>query len=319
MGTNGPQTGTTPSSTSDFDDVDPTRTSVVAVELDVEKPRTGSFAGAVEVVLLEKDVAGAVAERVVHTATAPGEVDLTLQVSEASAVGTSFKWSATTRYFSIRVRIVGATKNCTVRIRKKIRKRRKWFWKRRRPKHRPGRRKPPPTLPRDDTAIEPPPEPPETTETFPIPHPDRPLVGGVQRGGLDFEAGLPGAPWRQVTAGGATLAVDTVAALTGTQGLRSLKSAAGTVEARAYLAQSFSARQGDGFSALTRLPVWPADGRIGLTALARPSDDHAFAWPEATAAAEVSEVEITDDATKAGNVTVILDGVAHYATAGAVK
>lgn len=329
------QTGATGSVATDPFTVDPTREGSVSALFSVENPPTGAFAGSVQLVLRELTAAGVANDRTLQTATAVGEYDYYQGIDPAGTVGSPFAYRSDTAQAQLILNLAGSTKNARVRSKRKRHKNHK-HRNRHAPKHHgpgggagpphPGPPGPPePPEPGSGTSVSPPPEPPASPETYPVPASDRPLSSGTVLEHATFEAGLPSG-WTQNASGGGAISTAGAAALTGSSGLRLLKSAGGSL-ASAYLSKTFAAdypfilggRHDTGFYSRLRIASFVGVGSLRIRELARPSDGQPFAWLEVSQQAEVSELTVTDQPLSAGNVRVTVGGVSTLVAVNAVQ
>ncbi len=295
MGTNGLQTGATGEARAHAFPVDNALSGHMNGELTLNVPKGGAIKGQVQVLLRELDSKGAsLATRQIGVMTDPGDHEYKFQINPASSTQTP-KWSPDTVEALIYYRFIGTEKNLEVVIRDTD------FRQHRHAPRKPKRsqlpiRFPRPVLSPVRTALSDPPEPPVGPDTYPARHPDRPLSTGSVEESQNFDAGIP-ASFAQVATGGATVGATAAAALAGTAGLEAKKAVSGTVAASAYAEKAYPSvsphpRHAIGSALKNRMAAAPADGRISMHELCRPSDKARFAWLDASSAREVVELTL---------------------------
>lgn len=206
LGTNGAQTGTTPSFATDSIAVDPTDSTPIESEFTLAEPESGTLAGRIEVIVREYNAAGLTSDTVLFTATAPGDYEIEQTMAAYGTIGALLAWKADTVRAELIERFAGASKNLAVHAR--------WVGLREhnhkpRRAHRGGPERlatAPPNVPQ--TSVADPPEPPSSPEAYPVPYPDRPLSSGVVLEDIDFEtAGVIPSGWTSQV-DGTTLSVE---------------------------------------------------------------------------------------------------------------
>lgn len=246
--TTGPQTGTTPSGTTDAIDIDRTKDWSAGGLIEIENPDTGGLAGTFEAVLREISSSGSTTDTVLKSASGVGQHAF-YQVISATG-GSAPAWGASTTRAQLLYRFAGATKNATARISRQVLKDYRYHFRRREEpipgENEPSNPNPPPAttaVPSGSTAVEPSPVPETVPETLTQTGPDRPLLSGATLDTGDLESGMP-AGFTQVTSGSATLSRQTTPAITplvGSYSLRSQKASGGL--ATAYLSKMYGSRE----------------------------------------------------------------------------
>lgn len=299
LGTHSAQTSTTPSDYLNDVPVDASIDHNVWGFFNLESPEQGSPSGNVDVVLREKDSAGAQTDTVVFTTPAAslGEYEVDASVSLQS----------TTARAGVLLRASGSSKNFRMRSKKHHLKHHHNKW--RFPQPTPVDPTPTPhPPPGSDTGPMPPPPVLQGPETFPMTEPDRPKATGTIRESIDFESGSFPAGWNQVTTGGATLAVNATGAISGTRGLQA-KDTTTSSSSSAYAWKTYDASGGHQLGLSRQIvPTTLPNGNFVLGGLARPSDRAMFAWLESGSVAEVGKITIDSSPTDAGSVTVVPPG-----------
>lgn len=292
---------TSPKLTLDAADIDITQDGFFLADFSIKEPQTGTFAGSLELVLSHDVGTGTPTEVILATKTLLGDYEEEFEIL-ASA------WPANTVSVQLIYRLSGGTRNASVHVRDSR-------FKHHHHSERAGRRRrKPPIKPRPGgIRWQDPPEPPWSPETNPIKDPDRPsTTGETVLDSADFEASIPGS-WTQVATGTATVARDAAAALVGTAGARFLKSAGGTLSTAlikktfAPAAAAYVKRHSLASYTKNRLAVQPVAGRLTLHPMQRPSDGRNFTWLEATTAAELVELTITDDPITPASASITLN------------
>ena len=316
VGTNGLQTASTPDAKTHAMPVDPKLSGHFSGEFELVVPKGGAMKGSLDVVLRQFNAQGTTSanDQILKTVTAPGEHEYSAHVSPGAPTPA---WASTTTEAIIMYRFSGLEKNLELVVRDTD------FRQHRHKPRKPKRHKKPIRFPRPGlspvrTAISDPPEPPISPDAFPVRHPDRPATAGTVEDSANFDAGIP-ASFASIATGGATIAAAAAAAIAGTQGLQAKKGLAGSL-ASAYIEKSYPStsphpRHALGSRLKNRLAASPADGRVSMHELCRPSDKARFAWLEASSAREIVELTLVDEPNAAGSVGIGLGTAAEQLVA----
>jgi hypothetical protein len=301
MGTSSPIATNGPWILSDAIPVDRTLPGSFAADFDVENPTSGALAGTVQLILRQLDNAGALTDTTIYSTTAVGQHKPFVTIDPTGTAGSPLAWLSTTVKYQLYIITSGATNNNRIRARLLNGK-----------DHKHASRRVP--QPGSEVVLSAPPEPPATPETFALPSPDRPKSAGTVIEHHDYESGIPSG-WTTSMSGGATIATDAAAALTGSFGLRCRKTTGGSL-ATANMTKNIPAtspflsggRHDLGIYTQLRIASLVGTGSVKLRQLCRPSDGAAFAWIEASQQAQVERLTIDGQPFQAGNVKVNLAG-----------
>lgn len=324
VGTTSATSGTTPSVFSASVSMNPAEEWSLSVPLKMSNPKSGGVAGQVELVLRETSSTGTTTDTVLYSLSAPGARLVKAKILATGSTGT-YVWQSTTTSVQLFYRFTGASKNATMRISQQVLKGYGWFFRRR--ERTVGLLSstnitPETTIPPGaDVSVEPPPPsfiPPEGTD---VQSPDRMQSPGTTLETANFESGSPSG-WVQHTSGGGGITFTAGAALSGSTGMRLLKSSGGS--SSAYISKQFSPplglahRHSLAAAASYKVPSLSSGGYFDFHALAR-ADGTRFGYLRYSKAVEIAQLTIDSPPTRPGSVTVNLDGTSTNIAVTAVQ
>lgn len=317
--------GTTPEALTPVVEIDPTQEWSVALRLKMDNPLVGALSGSVQALLRQTNASGTNTDSVLATVSAKGEKEIYEIVLPAGQTG-DFVWNADTVSTRIVYRFSGATKNAILTASRQVLKGYRWAFRRRLQEA--GvfgvTDVPPETAipPGTDISVEPPPPPPVPPAGDTVSDPDRPTAQGTVIEEGDYESGYPSG-WTQNATGSAVISRTAGAALSGSVGLRLLKSSGGQLSS-ANLSKSFppeswlSDRHSLAGAKRYRVQSLTDGAHLDMHALCG-TDGQKFAWLRYAKAFESARLSVQERPTRPGNVVVNLNGVATNIAVVAVQ